>query len=318
MIKNTLYHIITAFCLLTVLSCAKEKETKEQEAAETTEQKKAQETKEEKAYDFSKFAIGKAKLGPVKIGMTIAKAETYLTDFTQQDAEALDFGFDGGGKAFIYNYKGKPVLALVPALNSDVIIGIAAIDKNLQTFLYTHPKMAIKDMLPVYPNVKVQLNQMMEWEEIFDDVNGWNYVFMTNDKNRVGAYKNESEATLPARLTAQSDWITIRKPASKNDCTLLHSGTFTYKDSEGDDVLVKINDKVWTEEHKGGKYVTLAQMKWVSKCEYENTLIMSSIPGFKLEPGTVMNVTIDKIKGFDIYFTATAEGNSYHGILTKI
>jgi hypothetical protein len=174
-------------------------------------------------------------------------------------------------------------------------------------------------MLPYYPNVKIHYNQMMGWENITDEVNGWSMVFMTNDKNRIGDYKKGSDKpALPKKFDARTSWITITKPNTKTDCSLLREGKFTYKDSEGEDVVVKVNDNVWTEEHKGGKYITMAQMKWLSKCEYENTLIMSSLPGFKLPPGTKMDVTLDKVTGFDIYFTATADGKSYHGKLTKI
>lgn len=101
-------------------------------------------------------------------------------------------------------------------------------------------------------------------------------------------------------------------------CDMLHKGIFVYKDPQGQDVKVSITDNVWTEEHKNGQYVTIAKMKWTGQCSYENTLLMSSLPDFSLPPGTVMQVTIDKVEGFDVYFTATAAGKSYHSKLTKI
>lgn len=101
-------------------------------------------------------------------------------------------------------------------------------------------------------------------------------------------------------------------------CAILRKGVFKYKDTNGDDVIVKIVDNVSTEEHKGGKYILMSKLTWKSDCEYDNMLIMSTVPKVTLEPGTIMNVTIDKVEGKDIYFTATAKGKSYHSMLTKI
>jgi hypothetical protein len=106
--------------------------------------------------------------------------------------------------------------------------------------------------------------------------------------------------------------------AKATGCQILRKGTFTYNDTDGDMVVVKIVDGAITEEHKGGKYVIVSQMKWINDCEYDNMLILSTVPKVKLEPGTVMNVVIDKVEGNDIYFTATAKGKSYHNMLTKI
>jgi len=317
MIKKSVSILFTTLCFCVLFSCGKEKEDAKTEITVENDSITNTVTIEE-ASDLKKFEIGKARLGPVAIGMTLAKAEGFLKAFTKQEAKAYDFGLDGGGKAFIYNYKSKPVLVLVPARDADSIIAIVAIDAKLTTKDGLHPKMKVEEIMPYYPNVKVHNNLMMEWEEIIDDVNGWEFVFMTNAKNRVGDYKNENEPAFPKRLNARCDWITIKRPDTNTDCTVLREGTFTYKDPQGDDVIVKVNDNIWTEEHKQGKYVTIAQMKWLNKCEYENKLIMSSIPGFKLAPGTVMNVTVDKVKAYDIYFTATAAGKSYHGKLTKI
>lgn len=130
----------------------------------------------------------------------------------------------------------------------------------------------------------------------------------------------QPQVTSPAP-SMHKDTVAKYSPVSDpkaTGCDMLHKGTFTYKDSEGEDVTVKIVDGIWTEEHKKGQYVTIAKMKWTGKCEYENMLIMSSLPNFKLAPGTVMDVVIDKTEGNDIYFTATAAGKSYHSMLTKI
>lgn len=125
----------------------------------------------------------------------------------------------------------------------------------------------------------------------------------------------------PEPKSTHKDTIAKYSPVSDpkaTGCQILRKGTFTYKDTDGDPVIVKIVDDVSTEEHKGGKYMIMSQLKWIGDCEYENMLIVSTVPKVRLEPGTVMNVTIDKVDGNDIYFTATALGKSYHNMLTKV
>lgn len=110
----------------------------------------------------------------------------------------------------------------------------------------------------------------------------------------------------------------VSDSVTETGCAILRKGVFKYKDTDGEDVTVKIVEDVITEEHKGGKYILMSKVTWKGDCEYDNMLIMSTVPKVTIEPGTVMNVVIDKVEGKKIYFTATAKGKSYHSILTKI
>ncbi len=131
---------------------------------------------------------------------------------------------------------------------------------------------------------------------------------VTEEKTYIA--KPEPKDSLPAPVLGYRKF--------QQDCSILKEGTFTYNDTDGDPVKVAIADGVITEEHKGGKYIILSKMTWVGKCEYKNMLMLCTIPGFKLPPGTVMNVTIDKVEGSTVAFTATANGKSYHNVLRKI
>lgn len=125
----------------------------------------------------------------------------------------------------------------------------------------------------------------------------------------------------PVPMSTDKDTIAKYSPVANPKaigCQILRKGTFTYKDTEGDPVIVKIVGDMSTEEHKGGKYMLMSKLTWKSECEYDNMLIVSTVPGVQLEPGTVMNVVIDKVDNNDIYFTATAKGKSYHNMLTKV
>lgn len=319
-----MHKLFTLSFLFLLLSCGKEKNTDTIANPVKVDDSVSQETTEASVTIddaiTKKFPIGKGKLGPIAIGMTMAKANSLLTDFKIQKAEGWDFGYDGGGEAWIYNKNGKQIFAIVPSY-TDTIIAIIAIDKSLKTAKGIRPGMTVKELISFYPNEKIYFDEMMGWEYMYDDVNGWEMVFQTSENNTVGEYLNGNieKPVFPKRMDVKSDWIDISAPVTQNDCSLLkNGGNFTYKDPQGQDVKVNVNDNTWTEEHKKGEYITIAKMKWTGQCTYENTLLMSSLPGFSLPPGTVMQVTIDKVEGFDIYFTATAAGKSYHSKLTKI
>lgn len=136
------------------------------------------------------------------------------------------------------------------------------------------------------------------------------------DKNDTTEPKIVKEVLKSEPKNVEKD--TLPDVVTNAGCAIMREGTFKYKDPDGDDVIVKISGEGVTEEHKKGKYFLMSKIKWINDCEYENMLVMCTIPQFNLEPGTVMEVTIDKVEGRQIYFTATAKGKSYHNVLTKI
>lgn len=136
------------------------------------------------------------------------------------------------------------------------------------------------------------------------------------DKNDTTEPKVTKEALKSEPKDVEKD--TLPDVDTNVGCSIMREGTFKYKDPDGDNVIVKISGEGVTEEHKNGKYILMSKIKWINDCEYENMLVMSTLPQFNLEPGTVMEVTIDKVEGKQIYFTATAKGKSYHNVLTKV
>ena len=86
--------------------------------------------KKTKGFNFEAFKISKGQMGVIKVGMNIYDAEKELNGLTKKEAEAYDFGFDGGGKAYIYSLKNEPVLALVPKRDSEEIFVIIALNKK--------------------------------------------------------------------------------------------------------------------------------------------------------------------------------------------
>ena len=75
----------------------------------------------------------------------------------------------------------------------------------------------------------------------------------------------------------------------KANCEILHSGTFSYTDDDGDEVVVVIEGDNHTEYHKNKKYVIESTIKWVNDCEYNATLKNVTIPKFPPPPLSAHN-----------------------------
>ncbi|KAF2516581.1 hypothetical protein [Flavobacterium foetidum] len=199
---------------LFVISCGKKTETQTEnantEAKEVTIQKVAPETRETPNFDFENFKIEKGKVGDITIGMTMNEAESFLKNLSKTEAEAYDFGFDGGGKAYLYSFKDELVLALIPKRDSDEILAIAALNEKLRTTNGLHPKSSIQEIKKLYPKTQINQNLMMGWEVIYDEKNDWEFVFMTTEENRIGAYNDFETPAEPKIMNAKSDWITIK------------------------------------------------------------------------------------------------------------
>lgn len=101
------------------------------------------------------------------------------------------------------------------------------------------------------------------------------------------------------------------------DCSMAHSGTFTYTDDQGDEVILAIDGESYKEYHKERKYTIESQIKWVNDCEANVTLIKATLPGFPHKAGTVMNIKVEKIDGNFVYYTGTVKGSSLKGSLKK-
>ena len=96
----------------------------------------------------------------------------------------------------------------------------------------------------------------------------------------------------------------------------MREGTFYYgAGNEEVEVLIKGDDH--TEYHQGGKYIIKSEMKWLNDCEYNMTMTEITIPKFPYKPGDVMNVKINKVKGNEIFYTATVKTVSWKGKFTK-
>lgn len=79
--------------------------------------------------------------------MNINDAEKFIPELTEKETEAYDFGFDGGGKTYIYSLEIKPILAFVTKRDSKEILILIAINQRLKTSNGVTPKSNVKEIL---------------------------------------------------------------------------------------------------------------------------------------------------------------------------
>jgi hypothetical protein len=161
-------------------------------------------------FEFDKFRILKSQLGEIKIGMTIQEAEKQFTRLTKKMDKATNFGFDGGSPAYLYYSGDELIFGLIPKLETDTLLFIIALHKKLQTTDGLNPNSTVGELLQKYPDLKVQQDLMNSWEFFQDEKNGWDFIFVTDEKTEIGEYPELEVPSKPKRLTAKTNWITIR------------------------------------------------------------------------------------------------------------
>ncbi|MFT3796618.1 hypothetical protein [Flavobacterium sp.] len=142
--------------------------------------------------------------------MSITEADKLLTALGKKETLAYDYGFDGGGKAYVYSVANQPIMALIPKADSDNILSIIALSKRLKTSNGLRPESQVSALLQKYPQMRINRDDMMDWEYMHDSTNGWTFVFLTDEENRVGPYDDSEQPAQPIRKEAKIDWIEIK------------------------------------------------------------------------------------------------------------
>lgn len=204
--------ILLLFSLF-LFSCKEEAKIQKDKTIETIETVENSETalrKPEEGFHFDEFRIEKHHLGPIKIGMPLQEAEKHLKGLSRKRCDPFDFGYDGGGDAFIYYLKDKPVMALIPEQETNLLLAIAAIHKDLRTADELYPNASIKEIQAIYPNIPLHQNLMMSWEFLYEEKNDWEFVFMKDPDHPIGVYENTEAPGKVKDSSVKADWITIR------------------------------------------------------------------------------------------------------------
>lgn len=161
-------------------------------------------------FQFDKFKILNGQLGEIKIGMTIKEAELQFTGLTKKTDEAVSFGFGGGSPTYLYYSGDELIFGLIPKLGTDTLLFIIAAHKSLQTTNGLNPNSTIAELIQKYPDLTVQQDLMNSGEFYQDKNNGWDFIFMTDEKTQIGEYPELEVPSKPKRLMTKANWITIR------------------------------------------------------------------------------------------------------------
>ena len=207
--KKMRIKIILFFLIISLLSC-KDKKEKLTETLNNQIQKSELKENTNNKFNFDSFLISKGQIGQIKIGMNIIDAQKLLSQMNKKEVEAYDFGFDGGGKAYIYSLENEPILSLIPKRDSQEILAIIAINQKLKTNNGLNPKSSIIEILKKYPEMDINQDLMMGWEFMHQESNNWDFVFMTEENKRIGEYNEIESPTKPKIITTKMDWITIK------------------------------------------------------------------------------------------------------------
>ncbi|CAM4115036.1 MULTISPECIES: hypothetical protein [Flavobacterium] len=197
------------FAFVILLFSCKKTEIRPIETTKKLKEKGLPKRESSQSFDYSKFTISKGKMGTLKIGMTCHEADKLLSDLTKKETDPFNFGFDGGGKAYIYYFEEEPILSLIPEFETDTIIAIIALTKEITTKNGLHPNASVSEILQKIPKLKVNYNPMMDWEYMTDENNNWDFIFATDPNHQIGNYTAIEEPTKPIRLEIKCDWITI-------------------------------------------------------------------------------------------------------------
>ena len=194
--------------MINLISC---KKTEENQSETYNEKINKTETKgkENIEFNFDNFLISKGQIGEIKVGMNLNNAEKLLREMTSKEVEAYDFGYGGGGKAYIYSIYDEPIFALITNFETGKIIALIAISNKLKTNNGLNPNSKVADILKIYPKMMINQDEMTNEEYLYDQKNKWSFIFKTDEKNRIGEYTDTEESTEPKRMQTKMNYLLI-------------------------------------------------------------------------------------------------------------
>jgi hypothetical protein len=101
------------------------------------------------------------------------------------------------------------------------------------------------------------------------------------------------------------------------DCSSLRQGTFKFLDIPDTTAYFQIEQSTHKEYYQSGKYMIQSRLEWLSDCQYKMTMLTKTLPDMPFKPGDVMIVTIKKIEGNVISYTAQVNDQFWNGRLLK-
>ncbi|MFT5779065.1 MAG: hypothetical protein ACI837_002022 [Crocinitomicaceae bacterium] len=89
---------------------------------------------------------------------------------------------------------------------------------------------------------------------------------------------------------------------AQDSCFVMIDSKLAYVDPHTfETVYLTVQGNNHVEYHNNGEYFIHSSLRWINECEYESTLVESTLPGFTDNVGRVMKVRIELVKDGVIY-----------------
>ncbi len=162
------------------------------------------------SFNFGNYIIQKHRVGGIRVGMTLSQADKLIKGLDKQEEEALSFGYDGGGNAISYYLDEELVFAFIPKLETDTILCIIAAHPDLKTISGLTASATVGEISKKYTAVYIHFDEMSESEVYYDVANEWDFVFLTEEDERLGEYKEIDKPYKAVRFNIPCDWIVVK------------------------------------------------------------------------------------------------------------
>jgi hypothetical protein len=103
----------------------------------------------------------------------------------------------------------------------------------------------------------------------------------------------------------------------KPNCGSIKNSNFKYRNNKKD-IFVSFKGDKYIEYHNKKEHYIKADIKWVSECAYTLSITESNLPDFPFKKGMKLNISINKVSGKKVYYTANLAGRSWENRMTKI
>ena len=138
------------------------------------------------------------------------EASDLLSGLEVEEIDAFSFGFDGGGSALLYSYKNKPLVALIPFNETDRVHTIIVLSDKAKTEKGIGPGSEATSLLKAYTKSALHYNELNDWQETYDEVNQFAFVFIPHYVTPDGSSNESAESSAPDIKDLKVDFIIVQ------------------------------------------------------------------------------------------------------------
>ena len=136
---------------------------------------------------FTKNGICGIDLGD-DLNSSINNLKKRFKDFELISVSSNDWGYGGGTESFLVRKNGVNQFVLIPSSENNRILFIVILNSNYVNSEGLKTGISVKEILGIKSNLKFTINLMNGYEESSFNKNT-TLIFLTEDENRIGEYK---------------------------------------------------------------------------------------------------------------------------------